>query len=238
MKPIQPPRRVAFTLIELLVVISIIALLIGILLPVLSGARTTAKDVICKSNLRQWGIAGGAYMAENDDWLPDPAFFGGAEFRVEPGETFGGGDPETLGPITLMQRMGIDDVSAWVCPSDEDWAPQYGASYRMSNNISTLRDRATYLTGDSNAVAFIWVTDNWNMRPYRSNVVFAPNSTTLAYNGQPGYNNALAGLFLPDDERVYWHTGYDSRGLGKGEQGIGINSTYFDLSVGFKQIDP
>lgn len=63
----QRIEKSGFTLIELLVVISIIALLIGILLPALGAARESGKRAACLSNIRQVGIAALTYTNDNKD---------------------------------------------------------------------------------------------------------------------------------------------------------------------------
>ncbi|WP_428388433.1 type II secretion system protein [Mucisphaera sp.] len=60
----------AFTLIELLVVISIIALLIGILLPALGAARNVARTAQCASNVRQQVLAIVTFATDNRESLP------------------------------------------------------------------------------------------------------------------------------------------------------------------------
>ncbi|HUV65743.1 MAG TPA: DUF1559 domain-containing protein [Sedimentisphaerales bacterium] len=108
----QNPR--GFTLIELLVVIAIIAILMGILMPVLGKARKQARAVICRSNLKQIGI--GAYLyAQNWD------------FYVPRGEPSGGPvDPPSWYVLFMpyLAERAIDNdyrsVKMFRCPSYPD----------------------------------------------------------------------------------------------------------------------
>ena len=75
--------RSAFTLIELLVVIAIVAILIGILLPSLGGARDASQTTVCASNCRQLGVACLLYANDFDEriwpantWLRSPDHLG------------------------------------------------------------------------------------------------------------------------------------------------------------------
>ncbi|MEM7577199.1 MAG: prepilin-type N-terminal cleavage/methylation domain-containing protein [Planctomycetota bacterium] len=93
----RPTSPLGFTLIELLVVISIIALLIGILLPALGAARRTARGMACLSNERQHLIGVIAYAYDYDTHLP-PGFTDAALSEN------GGGSDWTL---TVSSYVGI-----------------------------------------------------------------------------------------------------------------------------------
>jgi prepilin-type N-terminal cleavage/methylation domain-containing protein/prepilin-type processing-associated H-X9-DG protein len=67
-----------FSLVELLVVIAVIAILAGILVPVLARARRSAQRQSCLSNVRQVGLAMRMYVDDYDGGFPIGAYLEGA----------------------------------------------------------------------------------------------------------------------------------------------------------------
>lgn len=138
--------RKAFTLIELLVVISIIALLIGILLPALGAARRTARQLQNSTQLR--GIHQGAftYAQSNDSWLPGMRTFDASSmantFGVDP-RTFGGGAAAgqwAEGRFILMVEEDLYTPEYMISPAEvntnvQEWDSQAADnSYNQSDN--------------------------------------------------------------------------------------------------------
>jgi prepilin-type N-terminal cleavage/methylation domain-containing protein/prepilin-type processing-associated H-X9-DG protein len=131
----------AFTLVELLVVIGIIAVLIGVLLPVLSRSRENARRVGCASNMRQLATALLMYANNNRQRFPRAA-----EGRGDPADWIYWQDGRDLTESAIAQYLGGggDLAALFRCPSDDTdgrtrvgEAGAYRYSYSMDVRLST-----------------------------------------------------------------------------------------------------
>jgi prepilin-type N-terminal cleavage/methylation domain-containing protein/prepilin-type processing-associated H-X9-DG protein len=128
-----PTRRTplrGFTLIELLVVIAVIAVLAGMLLPVLSRARTEAHKTACAGNLRQIGIAFNTYGNAYEGFFPC------AQDPVSASPFYwlwmGRGWRPFLSPF-IQRDVDSDDPSIFYCKSDPEADKLYDStSYAYS----------------------------------------------------------------------------------------------------------
>lgn len=93
-----------FTLIELLVVIAIIAVLMGLMFPVLSKVQGKARKASCLNNLRQLGVAVNAYTANGNGVLPVCSRV--TEDRADPSGVF--------------NLLELSSPKAYLCPADTE----------------------------------------------------------------------------------------------------------------------
>ncbi|MGD9690534.1 MAG: DUF1559 domain-containing protein [Phycisphaerales bacterium] len=64
----------AFTLVDLLVSIAVVAVLLALFAPALSGVREATRRVVCSSNVRQIGLGLAMYQHMYTEHLPDSAY--------------------------------------------------------------------------------------------------------------------------------------------------------------------
>ncbi len=159
--------RKGFTLIELLVVVAIIAILAGLLLPVLSRAQESARRIQCTGNVKQLNLAWLLYAQDNGDrMVPNGTDVG---IRSTPlwvaGNTHQGGLQAFTNRVLLIDRRyaafaaTLPNAAVYKCPSDRGIAigrHQYVRSYALNsylNNVapsgplSTAHVRFTTLAG-------------------------------------------------------------------------------------------
>ena len=144
-------KRQGFTLIELLVVIAIIALLMGILMPALRKVREQGKDVICRNNLRQIGMATNLYAEANNMLIPRSA------------EWSAGIEPWFQLFMLYLSQKDIDgdyrSVDIFRCPSypDKEQTVCYVVNGWTSDNSVRGRSR---LTDCRRPGSIIYLADN------------------------------------------------------------------------------
>ena len=184
--------RRGFTLIELLVVISIIALLIAILLPVLGRVRFTAQISQCTSDKHQWGVLLNAYASDHDGWYPQDNI---------PDST--GANPWDA-PKVLTESMidyGMSSPSSWFCPADQqemDEAVELATGYGAPGVLSDFDDLKVLLTRNGQWNYHLLPLNYWVPRKDQANTYFPVIANDLNHpDGWPRSTDDARGLEQP-----------------------------------------
>jgi prepilin-type N-terminal cleavage/methylation domain-containing protein/prepilin-type processing-associated H-X9-DG protein len=181
-----------FTLIELLVVISIIALLVGILLPALGAARRAAQKGVCLSNVRQAGVAIYTFATDNDGSHPVYVNEGNAtpyyiadtrgNLKVQPS-----GEPGYWWTSTLVKGAYLPGPEAFDCPSF-DVVPEAQTFRQLDQMTAGETDNDTALAG-------------WGRSEYGFNAYFLGSALGLRWKNDSTVRGNL-GFAASDYNRV------------------------------------
>jgi prepilin-type N-terminal cleavage/methylation domain-containing protein/prepilin-type processing-associated H-X9-DG protein len=129
-----------FTLVELLVVIGVLALLAGLLFPVLSEARHAARRSGCVSNLKQLGVAFALYASDYDEMLPEA---GGSRESVAAWIDYD--SPDQRGGIyPYVRQFSQSGASVYRCPSGQPDTSGYqsvSSTYAMNDYLRPWHGR-------------------------------------------------------------------------------------------------
>ena len=200
-----------------MVVIAIIALLLSVIMPALGKAKTYAQELVCSTNIRQYGLATEIYCNENKDMVPDAweSLYSKIKFNDEsirscrwhnPKYDLQSGGRDTDGtPYAGPYWPYLAATKANICPVFAKLAPKYGRSHNGSCIGEPFIPQFSYsmnarIFGNgrvkrsqvkSPSQTFLWAEENMWKLTGLSNYVLNDNALLV---GNPNNNQVIDNL--------------------------------------------
>lgn len=247
--------RTGFTLIELLFVVGIIAILMAILLPALSQARSVAREMVCLSNLKQIGLGLQSYTQNFNEWtLPNTleGMYGGAvdevnfmvylyNHEVNSEDVFecpaarGNPSPASQYNSAAARGLKILNKGSYIQNSVYKWNTQarnlYNANMGTSVTVAFMDSNFRGWTGATNAKTPIKTSRvrNFSGAIYATDAFSKPDAMSVnAWKSDVGsLNHWLETDWGPLYETT--GTGTESRDVGYHHLRLGFNALFGDM---------
>jgi prepilin-type N-terminal cleavage/methylation domain-containing protein len=131
-----PGRRCGVTLLELVIVIGVIAILVALTLPVISGVRSRAQRIQCIQNLKSLYIGTDLYIQQNGMWPQINTVANAGKSEDEIAALW----------IAALEPFKVPRKS-WICPTNQELLgnPDYNQpeNTRLDYGMTTFDDKPT-----------------------------------------------------------------------------------------------
>lgn len=200
----------AFTLIDVMVSMLIVAVLISLLLPTLSGVRETARQVICGSNVRQHGMGIIMYADDNRDRLVPSLFVGAtAGGRFAPEEMVKLRVAPVPDSVTVPTWDGLGHLYAqdYLSVPGVFYCPSHNGEHRLDAYADAWKQSIGTIVGN---YQYRGRGPNGSLRLSR----IEPGTTALVADGlrtQADYNHEVGCNVLRADMAVLWFSDNDRK---------------------------
>src|ERR1700682_6284939 len=155
----------AFTVIELTVVIAIIAVLVAIAIPTISGLRARAQRVQCSANLRNLFVAAESYLQQNGSWP-----------QISEDDSDSAEQNYAAAWTAALKPFGISEKT-WICPTVQELM----RNPDVSNPENRRADYAVMPFDDKQMTQHQWPRQPWfveagDMHHHGNLIVFTDGS--------------------------------------------------------------
>ncbi len=216
----------AFTLIDVLVSMAVIAVLISLLLPSIGPVKETARQVACRTGIRQIGIGIAMFADDHQDRIPVSSWYK----KNQPAQTvLLNYSPE--GPaqskVFSWDGMGILYAEQYLTTPGIFYCPSHRSHHKLADQVDQWRANDALIVGN-----YQYRSSGPNKKEFLSEI--EPKRAALvsdSLRSREEYNHQVGANVLRADLSVYWFNDRDQKVYNRLAESDGSGTSYTGLNA-------